>query len=173
MKYALFLIALVASAILFSCSTGRDKMSGEILEMESDMRTEQKVDSVSVTELLSAYQNFSSKYPGDSLSPEYLYKAAGLATGFNRGTQAIELYESIILTYPDYEKLPECYFMEAFTYENSLGNVGKSNELYNEFLARYPDHELADDARAATKLLGKSPEEIVREFEKMEDEPVE
>jgi tetratricopeptide (TPR) repeat protein len=163
----------MASAMLFSCTTGRNKMSGEISEMESDMKSEQNVDSVSVIDLLSAYQNFSSKYPGDSLSPEYLYKAAGLASGFNRGTQAIDLYESIIHTYPTYKKLPECYFMEAFAYENSLGNVGKANELYNEFLARYPDHELADDARSAIKFLGKSPEEIVKEFENMEEDTVE
>jgi hypothetical protein len=56
--------------------------------------------------------------------------------------------------------------MEAFTYENTLGNIGKANELYNKFLYKYPDHELADDARAAIKFLGKSAEEMVREFEK-------
>ena len=142
-------------------------MSGEISTLESNIKAVQKFDSVAVTELLSAYQNFSSKYPDDSLSPEYLFKAAGLAAGLNRGTQAIGLYESIKGTYPDYRKIPECYFMEAFTYENTLGNNGKANELYNEFLARYPDHELADDARAAIKFLGKSPEEIVLEFDKM------
>lgn len=140
-------------------------MSGEISKMESGMKTNPKVDSVAVSELLSAYQNFTSKYPDDSLSPEYLYRAAALAAGFNRGTQAIDLYESIIHTYPDYKKMPECYFMEAFTYENTLGNIAKANELYHQFLTRYPDHVLADDARAAIKFLGKTPEEIVREFE--------
>ena len=130
--------------------------------MESKMKTSQKVDSVAVNELVSAYQNFSSKYPDDSLSPEYLYKAAGLASGFNRGTQAIDLYESIIQTYPHYKRIPECYFMQAFTYENTLGNIEKANVLYNTFLDKYPDHELADDARAAINFLGKSPEEIVR-----------
>ncbi len=136
------------------------------------MKTSQTVDSVAVNELVSEYQNFSSKYPDDSLSPEYLYKAAGLASGFNRGAQAIDLYESIIQAYPHYKRIPECYFMKAFTYENSLGNIGKANDLYNTFLDKYPDHELADDARAAINFLGKSPEEMVREFEKMSSDSV-
>ena len=170
MKYIEVFIIIIASVSLFSCSTGREKMSGEISKMESEMKSTQKVDSSAVIELLSAYQNFSSKYPGDSLSPEYLYRAAGMAAGFNHGTQAIDLYESITHTYPEYKKLPECYFMEAFTYENTLGNIGKAGELYRQFLIKYPDHELADDAQVAIKFLGKSPEEMVREFEKINTE---
>lgn len=166
MKNTVFFIIIIFSASLFSCSSSRDKMSGEISKMESEVKTSQKVDSIAFTELLSAYQNFGSKYPGDSLTPEFLFKAASIAVGLDRGTQAIDLYKSIIDTYPDFRKIPECYFMEAFTYENTLGNIGNANELYNEFLVKYPDHELADDARAAIKFLGKSPEEMVREFEK-------
>jgi hypothetical protein len=62
--------------------------------------------------------------------------------------------------------------MAAFTYENTLGNIGKANEFYTKFLDKYPDHELADDARTAIKFLGKSPEEMVREFEKMSTDSV-
>ena len=142
-------------------------MSDEISKMESDMKIFQKIDSSAVIDLLSAYQNFAARYADDSLSPEYLYKAAGLATGFSRGNQAVEIYESIIHTYPSYRKIPECYFMEAFTYENVIGDNAKAYEYYNEFLNKYPQHDLADDARAAIKFLGKSPDELVREFEKM------
>jgi TolA-binding protein len=142
-------------------------MLNEISKMESSLKSMQKVDSTAVTELLSAYQNFASRFPKDSLAPEYLYKAAGLAVGFNRGTQAVDLYESIINEYPEYKKIPECYFMEAFAYENAIGNIAKASEYYNKFLAKYPEHDLADDAKAALKFLGKSPEEMVREFEQM------
>ncbi len=85
----------------------------------------------------------------------------------NRGIQAVAIYESVVQNYPHYKKIPECYFMEAYTYENILGNIGKANEIYKVFLANYPDHELADDARTAIKFLGKSPEEIISEFDKM------
>jgi len=167
MKNSIFLLSVIISLSCFSCTSSRDKMSGIISLMESDIKTAQKANSNSVKELISAYLNFASKYAKDSLAPEYLYRAAGLANGFNRGTQSIELYETIIHTYPDYKRLPECYFMEAFAYENVHGNIGKASEYYNKFLEKYPDHSLADDARAALKYLGKSSDEMVKEFEKM------
>lgn len=167
MRKGLTLLSVIVSLFLFSCSPSRDEMTEKISKMEADMKTAPKVDSNAVTELLSAYQNFASKYAKDSLAPDYLYKAAGLAVGFNRGTQAVELYETIISTYPEYRRIPECYFMEAFAYENAIGNIGKASEYYNKFLLKYPEHDLADDARAAIKFLGKSPEEMVKEFEEM------
>jgi len=167
MKKYILLFAIAVTVLMYSCSPSREKMLAEIAKMESDLKATPKVDSMAVTNLLGAYQNFSSKYPKDSLAPEYLYKAAGLAVGFNRGAQAVDLYESVINTYPEYKKVPECYFMEAFAYENVIGNIAKASEYYNKFLAKYPDHDLADDAQAALKYLGKSPEEMVRDFEKM------
>lgn len=165
MKSALPIVAVLFSLYFISCSPSREKMLTEISGMETRLKSEQKPDTNAVTELLSAYQNFAARFSKDSLAPEYLYKAAGMAVGFNRGTQAVDLYESIINGYPAYKKIPECYFMEAFAYENAIGNIAKASEYYNKFLAKYPEHDLADDAQAALKFLGKSPEEMVREFE--------
>ncbi|MEI6061260.1 MAG: hypothetical protein WCR72_11160 [Bacteroidota bacterium] len=167
MKNALAFTILLLTLSIVACSPSRDEMLSKIKKMESDLKTTPKIDSNAVTNLLGAYQNFAAKYPKDSLAPDYLYKAAGMAVGFNKGTQAIDLYESIIQTYPDYKRVPECFFMEAFAYENVLHNIGKASELYNKFLIKYPTHDLADDAEAAIKYLGKTPEEMVREFEKM------
>ena len=172
MKHTFFLVSALFLLSVLSCTSSRDKMSGAIGKMESNLKTTQKIDTNSVSELISAYQNFASKYVNDSLSPEYLYKAAGLANGLKRGTQALELYETIIHNYPDYKRLPECYFMEAFTYETVQGNIGKASEYYNIFLDKFPDHQLADDARAALKFLGKSPDELIREFDRMNADSV-
>lgn len=163
----LFILLIVSVSLAFlSCSSPRNKMAEQIALMESELKTVHKVDTGSVSELISAYQNFAARYAQDSLSPEFLYRAAGLANGFRRGTQSIDLYESIINTYPDFKRIPECYFMEAFVFENEQGNIGKAYECYSKFLDKYPDHDLADDARAALKYLGKTPDEMVREFEK-------
>lgn len=167
MKTPIALYIFLVLLIFQSCSPSRPKMIENISKMESEMKAAQVVDTNKVAEMLGAYQAFASKFKDDSLAPEYLYKAAGLAVGFNRGNQAIELYERIVQTYPNFKKVPECYFMEAFAYENSIGNIAKANEYYNMFLAKFPEHELADDAQSALKFLGKTPEEMVREFEKM------
>lgn len=172
MKNTLLIPFIVLSLFVISCTPSRDKMLEKISTLESKMKSTQNVDSISINKLLEAYQDFATNYPKDSLASENLYKAAGLAVGFNKGTQAIGFYESIINTYPSYIKIPECYFMKAFTYENVMGDVVKANEFYNKFLAKYPDHELADDATSAIKYLGKSPEEMVREFEKMNNDSI-
>jgi hypothetical protein len=49
------------------------------------------------------------------------------------------------------------------------GDLQKAKAVYEQFLQEYPsDQDFADDASNALKLLGKSPEEIVREFEKLQ-----
>jgi tetratricopeptide (TPR) repeat protein len=172
MKSKVLIFAFLISLSFLSCTPSSEKMREKISKMEADLKSAEQVDSTAVTELLSAYQNYASRYEKDSLAPDYLYKAAGLAVGFNRGTQAIEIYEKIITTYPEYKRVAECYFMEAFAYENVIGNIAKANEYYNKFLAKYPEHDLADDAQSAIKFLGKSPEEMVREFEQMNADSV-
>jgi outer membrane protein assembly factor BamD (BamD/ComL family) len=167
MKRTVLFSALLAVILLMSCSPSKTEMIKKIDGMEAGLRNAGKADTAVVTNIIGAYQNFASRFPEDSLSPDYLYKAAAIAAGFQRGTQAIDLYESILTKYPNYKRTPECIFMQAFTYENVIGDIAKASEMYNKFLFRYPNHDLADDAQSAIKFLGKSPEEMVKEFEKM------
>jgi outer membrane protein assembly factor BamD (BamD/ComL family) len=167
MKKMRFLLFIPFILSIVSCSPSRNEMLDKIAKMEKEMKTASKMDTLAVTELIGAYQNFAAKYATDSAAPENLYKAASLAVGFSHGVQAVELYETLIVKYPQFNKIPECYFMQAFAYENVIGNLAKANECYNRFLIKFPNHELADDAQAAIKFLGKTPEEMVHEFEKM------
>lgn len=166
MKKGTVHLAVISLLFFVACTSSRDKMAEKISAMEKNLQKTALTDSGKVTQLISAYQNFAIKYRNDSAAPEYLYKAAGMASGFHNGRQSIDIFETIIQTYPNYKRIPECYFMLAFAYENSLGNPGKAGEIYNLFLHKYPFHPLADDAKAAIKYLGKSPDEIVLEFNK-------
>jgi TolA-binding protein len=57
--------------------------------------------------------------------------------------------------------------MIGFVQENDLNQLDKAKATYESFLAKYPnDPDFTDDAQNALKLLGKSPEEIIKEFEK-------
>jgi hypothetical protein len=43
----------------------------------------------------------------------------------------------------------------------------KAKETYEDFLKKFPDDkDYADDATMALKNLGKSPEDLIKEFEK-------
>jgi len=117
------------------------------------------------TELMDLYVEKADADAKGAEAPSYLFKAAELAMNLNKVNKALDLYNKVIYTYPDYEKTPECLFLMAFIYENSLQNFGKAKELYELFLQKYPDHEFADDAMFSLQYLGKSPEELMKEFE--------
>lgn len=100
-----------------------------------------------------------------------LIKAAGLAKTIEDPKKAIELYAKVSEGMPRHPKAPTALFMQAFVYENDLNDLYKAKITYESFLERYPnDPDFADDAQNSLKMLGKSPEEIIREFEKMQQE---
>lgn len=99
-----------------------------------------------------------------------LLKAAGLAKTIEKPQKAVELYGKIANDMPQHAKAPTALFMLAFVYENDLGDLATAKTTYELFLQRYPnDPDFADDAQNSLKMLGKSPEEIIREFEKMQE----
>ena len=116
-------------------------------------------------ELVQAYIDYADKVKNDEESPGYLFKAANLAMNLNQPEKSLELFNRIIYQYPNYEKVPDCLFLMGFIYENQLQNYGKAKEIYESFLAKYPDHEFADDASISIQNIGKPLDELVKEFE--------
>ncbi len=105
--------------------------------------------------------------PGQSV--ETILKAAALAKAAGKSVRAVELYQRVHSEMPKHPKAPMALFMSGFVYENDLGDLQKAKAVYEQFLQEYPaDQDFADDADSALKLLGKTPEEIVREFEKLQ-----
>ncbi len=95
-----------------------------------------------------------------------LLKAAGLAKTIENPLKAIELYAKIADGMPQNPKAPTALFMLGFVYENDLGDLTKAKSVYESFLQKYPnDPDFADDAQNALKMLGKSPEDIIKSFE--------
>lgn len=98
---------------------------------------------------------------------DVLLKAAGLAKTVDNPQKAIELYSKIVDGHPQHKKAPTALFMIGFVQENDQGDLTKAKATYELFLQKYPnDPDFADDAQNAIKMLGKSPDEIIKEFEK-------
>ncbi len=101
---------------------------------------------------------------------DLLLKAAGLAKTIGDPQKAVDLYSRIAEGMPQHSKAPTALFMLGFVYENDLGDLAKAKSTYEAFLQKYPDDpDFADDAQTALKMLGKTPEEIIREFEQQRD----
>ena len=97
---------------------------------------------------------------------DLLLKAAGVAKSMGNSAKALELYATVAEKMPQHPKAPMALFMEGFILENDRGDTAMARTRYQAFLAKYPnDSNFADDAQNALKNLGKSPEEMIREFE--------
>lgn len=165
MKKFLFFALMAGIALVWACKPNHNASAGKIAELEDNIRKSDKADTSNINKLLAAYGEYAREFPQDTMTPAYLYRAGSLAVSFNKGPEAIAMFNHIIQDYPGYPRLAECYFMKAFTYENVLKDIGQANQAYNLFLEKFPNHDLSDDAAAAIKYLGKSPDEMVREFE--------
>jgi len=103
-----------------------------------------------------------------------ILRAAGLAKTIKQPQKAIELYRKIADGMPQHKKAPAALFMIGFVQENDLSDLEKAEKTYQLFLQRYPnDPDFADDAQNAIKMLGMSPEEIVKKFEQQAAEKTE
>jgi TolA-binding protein len=94
-----------------------------------------------------------------------LFKAGDLAMNLGMGQKAISFFDRILKDYPDFEKVPQSLFLKGYIYENEIGDLNTAKKIYEDFLQKYPDDEFADDAEVSIKNLGKSPEELIKEFE--------
>ncbi len=116
--------------------------------------------------LINQYIEFADAFPADSMAPNFLFKASDISMNLNQATQTIFIFNRIINQYPNYKNTPTCYFLKAFVYDDQLKDYKNAKKYYNIFLKTFPKHKFTNDARMALKNLGKSPEELIKEFEK-------
>ena len=119
-------------------------------------------------ELIGLYEEYATEFPDDSLAPVYLFRASDLSMNLQRPQETIVLFNELLKKYPDYDKTPSVLFLKAFVYEDQLRDLDNAKKYYEEFLEKYPDNDFADDAEMSLKNLGKTPEELIREFENIE-----
>ena len=165
MKMKLLLSLLLLT--LFSCGPSRNKDADRIHMMESRLfsSTVTSLNKESADSLLVLYTAFIKNFPSDTLSQKYIFKAANLYLNTGQGKQAIEMFGIYRADYPNDPKAAICLFFTAYVYENLLQNLDKAQETYILFIEKYPRHDFADDAQMALNNLGKSPDQIVKDFE--------
>ena len=164
------LSALIIAALLLvlsGCGPSKVKSMKEIATLEKNLYSGQGMNfnKARADSLLNQYIRFVKRFPKDTLAPKYLFQAAGLAMTMGDGKKSMALYDDFILKFPDNPKAPVCLFFKGYIYENLIANYDKAKETYLLFLEKYPDNEFSKDARVALMNIGKTPEQLVREFE--------
>ncbi|MDZ4844485.1 MAG: tetratricopeptide repeat protein [Chitinophagales bacterium] len=166
---------LFAVAVLAGCASSQEKAMDAIKEQEATLYTSDtknfKFDPAQARATITAYETFAQQYPQSKDAPEMLLKSADLHRSLKEYDAALNLYQKIATDFPAFDKLAQTLFLQAFVYENELYRLEKAKALYEEFLQKYPDHDLADDVQFSLQNLGKTPEEIIKGFEQQEAAP--
>lgn len=188
MKKVVYVLAFVLSLGVIACGGPKadegqegkteyvalNKMNIESLEKEIANRERilnedlSGIDSKKASELMEAYFTYAVRFPNRANSADRMFKAAELAMSLNHTIQAIKYFEKVYIEYPDYEKRPYALFLKAFVLENQAMNYEEAKTVYEDFIRMYPGHEMADDAKASILNMGKTPEEIIEEFERQD-----
>lgn len=152
-----FVIAFVMVAV--ACQSPKEKAMKHIRSLEGN---DSAFSTELMTELKTAYVEFSKNYPDDEAAPEFLFKGAQRAVMLEQPKEAVDLLQLLIDKYPKSPYHEDGLFLLAYTCENNLNDLPRAKTLYEKFLKEFPNGELAKDANISLENLGKSPEEILK-----------
>lgn len=138
-----------------------------VQQEDGDIRVDRK-NAKNLIFLSQLYANFR---PDGENAKEHLHNAAEFARSIADNEELLNILNSLIDEYADSKEGQEALFLKAFYYENNLKDEEGARALYEKFIEKYPENDFADDAEFLLKNIGKSEEEILREFEEMQKEP--
>jgi len=149
-----------------------EERQSEIQEMEKEISGAIKTERTSVLDakadlLLKRYRDYITLNPRDSITSEYLFRAADLSVGMGKYDAAIAYIDRLHKDFTKFRKSVEMHLFKGFIYETYLNDHAKAVSAYTKLIEKYPNHRLASDARASIDNLTLSEEELIEKFKKM------
>lgn len=121
-----------------------------------------KIDFNNAGEYIEACDLYALMNPNDTLAPLLLYRSSETYRAIRNFNMAIELYDRVINSYPEFSKNEQILFLKAFTLDNDLKDFEKAKSAYKEFLQKYPNSDFSDDTKFLLENLGKDEEEVIK-----------
>ncbi len=125
-----------------------------------------RINQAKAREYINLCEIYAMSLPNDNKAPDYLFKAGETARSIRQFPKAIDIYNWIYNKFQNNEKAPQALFLKAFTLDNDLKQKDAAKKLYEEFLAKYPKNDFADDTEFLLKNLGISDDDIIKGFGK-------
>lgn len=144
----------------------RDTLLKQITGLEKELYAARQVDEKKARQVVSLYEKYYQSYHRDAEAADFLFKAGEVTENINQPYRAIDFYTRCYEEYPAFKFRAECLFRMANLYDYKINNYIKAKALYEEVKVQFPKSQLAKDADAAIKLMGKSDQDMIREFEK-------
>lgn len=168
MKYLSIFCIITCLATACGTSDKTTELTQKLVKLDQEMGGTAATDKAKAAEFIQTSEDLAAivEKTNPNQYVDVLLKAAGLAKTIGQPQKAIELYQKVAEGLPNHPKAPTALFMMGFVYENDLNNLDKAKAIYQDFLKKYPnDPDFTDDAQNSLKNLGKTPEELVKEFE--------
>lgn len=175
MKKIIYIVAVLITLISINACTdqlSQASLETQISELEDSVFTEnmevRPFQDENVVILSKKYQMYAAtEGTPDSSAVDALFKAVALAKNVNKSyAKAIKLLNKIHTEYPESSRASTALFYEGFTYANDLQDYDKAKKVYDQFLAKYPNDPMAVSVMAEIENLGKTPDQIIEEFQK-------
>ena len=99
-------------------------------------------------------------------NPAFLFRAGEVARAIHQYEEAISLFGQVAENYPEHAKAPVALFLQATVYQDDLQDKEKAKTVYQSVIEKYPSDPWAEQARQLLLVIDKSPEELVKEFQK-------
>jgi tetratricopeptide (TPR) repeat protein len=145
----------------------QEELQNQIKEMEKILYASQTLDVSKAKQMIKLYDLYHKNYYKDNICPDYLFKAGEISENINQYNRAADFYRMCCSEYNDNFKLRgECLFRLANMYDYKLNDYIRAKQTYKQVMEQYPKTQLAKDAEAAIKMMGKSDADMVREFER-------
>jgi len=155
---------LLSTIVLFSaCSSHKDQ---ELFNSAAE-----KSKAKNYSEALKDYQMIINEYSSSEKVSESIFAVAAMYHMYQIPNvpkeeslkKAVEYYQKLYQQFPQDERAPKSLFMSGFILANELKNIDAAKSAYQQFLNKYPKHELAGSAKNELDNLGKTPEQILQE----------
>jgi outer membrane protein assembly factor BamD (BamD/ComL family) len=171
MKRAILFSAFVVT--MAGCTSEKQKQIDQIAKAESELMkdTSLMVNPEKGKAMKDLYLKFADQYATDTMSANYLFKAADLSNGLRDPKSTVEILDRLLHKFPNHSKCASALFLQAFIYDTELKMVDSAKVKYKEFVQRFPNDPLAPSAQVTLQQLesGISDEELVRQFQMMND----
>jgi len=175
------LLSLVSISILLnSCSDAKEETTKEEATPTTEISTDEvtvKIDALKklneeliqatpsatkskAKELYNLAYEFANAYPDHEKTPSVLELAAKSSEAMGNYSEAVNILHKLINEFPETDETPKYMLTKAMVIEDRLKNVAGAKECYLELIERFPDNQLAVDAKVYMEnFLGKSQEE--------------
>ena len=179
------IILALCALCLTACTEKRDSIQN-IEDQTHLVKSAQVIDSVYATtgmmndaevrRFVDSALEFADSNPADETAPELLAKAGGYCMRMANVTsdkelraeyskQAINIFDKIIVIYPDNPIVKYCYWWKGIIYEDILQMLPSAENEYREFLHKFPDDTLAVSIKYSLEHLGETTSEVLLENE--------